>query len=120
MSMDDDSRHYVKSVIDLYLALPETPTRVNRRDRALALELSKRGITHSTIEAALLLASARRLYRPADASPLGPIRSLHYFLPVIEEIIAHPLPNDYLSYLRHKLANCRPKESPADGPRLRP
>jgi hypothetical protein len=117
--MGDDPRSFVKSVLDLYLALPETPTRLNRRDRALALDLFQRGVSRSTIEAALLLASTRRLYRPPDATPLGSIRSLHYFLPVIEEVLAQPLPSDYLAYLRHKLATYRLKNAPANNLRLR-
>ena len=35
--------------------------------------------------------------------PLGPIRSLHYFMPVIEELLAHPVPESYLAYLRSKV-----------------
>ena len=102
--MDNDAQLYVQTVLNLYLALPETPTRVSRLDRRLALELFQRAVPLSTVEAAFLLASARRLCRPADAPALGPIRSLHYFLPVIEEITHHPPPNDYIRYLRHKLA----------------
>ena len=101
--MNNDARLYVKTVLDLYLALPETPTRVSRFDRSLALQLFKRAVPHSTIEAAFLLASARRLCRPIEAPPLGPIRSLHYFVPVIEELIHEPLPAGYVHYLRHKL-----------------
>ena len=110
--MDNDARLYVKTVLDLYLALPETPTRVSRFDRSLALQLFQRAVPRSTIDTAFLLASARRLCRPPDAPSLGPIRSLHYFLPVIEEIIHHPLPDGYVQYLRHKLATWRlPKPS---------
>ena len=47
------------------------------------------GIPLTTVETALLLASLRRANRRPDALPLGPIRSLHYFLPVIEELLAH-------------------------------
>jgi len=32
--------------------------------------------------------------------PLGPIRSLHYFLPLIEELLANPVPHSHLAYLR--------------------
>lgn len=105
--MKDAPNLYVTTVLDLYLGLPETPSRVNRTDRKLALDLYQRGVPRSNIEAALLLASVRRICRQPDAHPLGPIRSLHYFLPVIEEIIHHPLPNGYLHYLRHKLATHR-------------
>src|SRR5215470_8480096 len=57
-----------------------------------------------TIEAAFLLASARRLFRDPALPPLRPIRSLHYFLPVIEEVSAGPLSSDYVKHLRLKLA----------------
>ena len=56
------------------------------------------------VESALLLASLRRL----DAArrwrhALSPIRSLAYFLPVIDELLSHPAPDNYLEYLRLKL-----------------
>jgi hypothetical protein len=56
------------------------------------------------IENALVLAATRRLIRPADAPPLGAIRSLAYFLPVIEEVLELRISPDYFDYLRYKLA----------------
>jgi len=56
------------------------------------------------VEAAILLASARRLLRNPQAPKLGPIRWLHYFVPVIEEIKSTPVSESYLEYLRWKLA----------------
>ena len=41
--------------------------------------------------------------RPADAPPLGTIRSLAYFLPVIEEVLGTRVNPDYFRYLRQKL-----------------
>jgi hypothetical protein len=38
-----------------------------------------------------------------DLPVLPTIRSLAYFLPVIEEIRRQPLPSHYLDYLRHKV-----------------
>jgi hypothetical protein len=35
--------------------------------------------------------------------PLGPIRSLRYFIPVIEELLAQTVPDSYLAYLRSKV-----------------
>ena len=55
------------------------------------------------VESAVLLASLRRLVRPADVPPLSPIRSLACFQPVIEELLAHPVPGKYLEYLQLKL-----------------
>ena len=62
----------------------------------------------SVIENALVLAAARRLIRPADTPPLATVRSLAYFLPVIEEVLDLKVSPDYFQYLRHKLARIAP------------
>src|ERR1019366_7880723 len=41
--------------------------------------------------------------RPAGAVPLGTIRSLAYFSPVIEEVLQLQVGPEYFQYLRHKL-----------------
>ena len=96
---------YVAAVLMLYIDLPETPMRANHTDEALAWKLHEQGVPLSLVEAAVLLASLRRLFRPDDRPPLSPIRSLAYFLPVIAELQQQPLPNGYLDYLRLKLHN---------------
>ena len=55
------------------------------------------------VENALLLAASRRMIRPAGSPPLSTIRSLAYFLPVIEEVLSLRVSPDYFQYLRHKL-----------------
>ena len=50
-----------------------------------------------------LLAAARRLIRPAGAAPLGTIRSLAYFSPLIEEVLQLQVGQEYFEYLRKKL-----------------
>jgi hypothetical protein len=50
-----------------------------------------------------VLAAARRLMRPADAPPLGTIRSLAYFLPVIEEVLGLRISPEYFQHVRRKL-----------------
>jgi hypothetical protein len=50
-----------------------------------------------------VLAAARRLIRPAGAAPLGTIRSLAYFSPVIEEVLQLQVGQEYFQHLRHKL-----------------
>ena len=57
----------------------------------------------NVIENALVLAAARRLMRPADALPLGTIRSLAYFLPVIEEVLVMRVSSEYFQHVRRKL-----------------
>ncbi len=94
---------YLAAVITLYLQLPETPMRASLADQALARRLDRDGVPLKTVESALLLGSLRRLIRPQEAPPLSPIRSLAYFLPVIEELTENPSPENYLDYLRLKL-----------------
>jgi hypothetical protein len=96
---------YVAAVLLLYVDLPDTPLRANPRDQWLAGKLQEQGVPLSLVESALLLASLRRLIRPADVPPLPPIRSLAYFQPVISELLQQPLPDGYLDYLRLKLRN---------------
>jgi hypothetical protein len=94
---------YLAAVLKLYLELPETPSRAGPYVRKTAIELHQRGVTLSTVEAAFLLASLRRLGRPPDYPPLSPIRSLAYFLPVIAELLNNPIPEGYLDYMRRKV-----------------
>lgn len=99
-----EREEYVSRVLRLYLGLAETPGRSSRLDRRLAEELYEKRIELEEVEAAMILASARRLLRSAEAPILGPIRSLHYFLPVIDEVRSVPVSADYIEYLRGKLA----------------
>lgn len=58
-----------------------------------------------TIAAAIRqLINDRRLARDPARPSLGPVRSLHYFLPVIEEILANPLLPAYARYCFSKAA----------------
>jgi len=100
-----DRDNYIKQALELYRGTPGTLGRVRREDRLLAADLHGRGITLSTLEAAFVLAAARRCFRPPDAHPLAPIRSMHYFMPVIEEILVNPPDAEYLAYLKSKLNN---------------
>jgi hypothetical protein len=101
-----DLETYRQTLIDLYLRLPDTPRRLSRFDLRLVRQLWERQIPLTTAETAFLLASSRRAVRRPDAMPLGPIRSLHYFLPVIEELLATPVPQSYLAYLRSIVPLC--------------
>jgi hypothetical protein len=74
----------------------------------LATQLYQRGVALSVIENAFVLAAARRLMRPADTPPLGTIRSLAYFLPVIEEVLGLRISPGYFQDLRHKLQRIVP------------
>jgi hypothetical protein len=100
---DSDTDSYVTAVLTLYLGLPETPLRATSQDRRLASQLHDHRVALSVVESAFLLASIRRLARPADVPALSPIRSLAYFQPVIDELLSNPAPANYTEYLRLKL-----------------
>jgi hypothetical protein len=108
--MDDDGgqEEYIRQVLEGYRKTPGTLGTVRRADRLLAAQLYQRGLSVKVIENALVLAATRRLLRPADAPPLGPIRSLAYFLPVIEEVLELRVSPDYFQYLRRKLERIPP------------
>jgi hypothetical protein len=95
---------YIRQVLEAYRNTPGTMGTVRRPDRLLATQLYQRGVSVSVIENAFVLAATRRLMRPTDAPPLGTIRSLAYFLPVIEEVPNLRVSPDYFQYLRQKLA----------------
>jgi hypothetical protein len=97
---------YARAVRHLYLQLPGTCNRFSRSDRQLAEDLFRRGIPLSALHAALLLATLRRLCRDPASAPLQPVRSLYYFLPVLDEVLLRPLPGGYLQYLESKLKKC--------------
>jgi hypothetical protein len=99
---------YIRQVLNAYRKTPGTAGTIRRPDRVLAAQLYQRGISVSVIENAFVLAATRRLVRPADAPQLGTIRSLAYFLPVIEEVLGMRVNPDYFRYLRQKLERMTP------------
>jgi hypothetical protein len=91
---------YVHALLALYVSLPQTALRrASPADRRLAAQLFDRGLQMTTVQAAILLALDRRDARPPGLPPLPPIRSLAYFLPVIEELILDPPEPGYLGFL---------------------
>jgi hypothetical protein len=108
--MDDgrSQEEYIRQVLEAYRKTPGTMGTVRRPDRVLAAQLFQRRVSVSVIENAFVLAATRRLMRPADAQPLATIRSLAYFLPVIEEVQELRVSPDYFQYLRHKLQRTAP------------
>ncbi len=104
LNIELTEQEFVRRVLALYLSLPQTPPRTGRSDRQLAAHWYRQPLAWTTIESALLLAAARRYLRDPALPPLQPIRSLHYFVPLLDEVLASPLTPEYLQYLRSKLA----------------
>ena len=104
---DSPERRYVRAVLARYLWLPDTPSQSSRHDRRLARSLYERGVPLLVVEAALLLAATRRALREPWLAPLPPVRSAHYYLPVVAEVLANPREPD-LDYLTCLLRRLRP------------
>lgn len=103
-----DASQYVRRVLDAYRAAPGACGAIRKPDRDLAMRLFARGVPPAVVENAITLACMRRLMRPADAPPLGVIRSLAYFSPVIEEVLQLTAGDAYFQHLRNRLARIRP------------
>lgn len=92
---------FVRTVLDYYLWLPGTATVTSRHDRACARALFRRGVPLEVVKDAMAVAVARRTFRQGD--PLPRVRALHFFLPVIDELLEVPCEPGYARYLEHKL-----------------
>lgn len=95
-----------RRILDAYCSLEDTALcRPSRADKRLAYDLAEKGTSFEFIAAAFCLAQIRRLSQPP---PPQPIRSLAYFLPVIQELIDDSPDPAYLLYLinrRDRLKN---------------
>ena len=100
--MTESSAAYVRRAISLYRDLAGGAARPRHSDRQLAEEFQQQGISLALLECALRLAAARRDSRPRTAPPLESIRSLHYVVPIIEELRRSPKMAQYAEYLRRR------------------
>ena len=103
-----DREQYVRRLLQLYRETPTTCGDASARDRQLLERLFHDGVPFTAVEAAFLLAAARRVYRDPRLAPLPPIRSLKYFLPVIREILDTPIDPGEIGFLEWKLRNVEP------------
>jgi hypothetical protein len=101
VSQEDEA--YVRKVLNAYRQTPGTTGKVHPADRRLVAELHRRGVPLTVVENALLLATARRLLRSATVPPLATVRSLAYFLPVIEEVLALRVSPNYFEHIRRRI-----------------
>ena len=96
-------QRYAAAVVRNYVRLPGTPTRASRRDWQLAALLYDRGIPLSVVWSAFVIAAARWAIPSPTQPSLPTIRTLYYFLPAIEEVLAISPDPTYVHYLAAKL-----------------
>lgn len=95
MERKSEKQNYIRRVLDAYRHTPGTTGTVQRNDRLLAATLYDRGVPLIVVNNALVLTAARRIVRSPDAHALQPVRSLSYVLPVIDEVLAGRVSQDY-------------------------
>jgi hypothetical protein len=98
-----DRQSYIRTILNMYAQTPGVAVSAHGSDRTLAGCFFDRQIPIAVVESALLLGSARRMYSGSGVGVLHPIRSLHYFAPIVDEVLQQPLPPNYVRYLRLKL-----------------
>jgi hypothetical protein len=103
---------YIQRLLQRYQETPTTAGHIRPTDQQLARHLFQRGVPLALAFAAFSLAATRRIFRRSQATPLNPIRSLHYFLPILEELVADPPDPSYIEYISAKLRQHKPQSSP--------
>lgn len=98
-----DRGEYLCRLFEAYRATPGTCGVVRQTDRLTAIQLYERGVPLTVVDNALALAAVRRLMRPDAAAPLPVVRSLAYFLPVIDEVLATEVDPRYYQHVLSKL-----------------
>jgi hypothetical protein len=96
-------QQFVDTVFQLYLTMPDTPDRFSAHDCFIAKRWFDDGVSIVQVQQAVILAQVRRAFRRSADPPLNPIRSLHYFTPIIQEIQRNPMDVGYFRYLQKKL-----------------
>ncbi len=109
MSASLTPRSYVTAIRATLEDLPEPHGSFRPDDRRLALELHRSRVPIETFRAAIRLATLRRLLRDPALPPLAPVRSLHYYLPVLDELLRTPPDPAWLHYLAARIASLGPR-----------
>jgi len=94
---------YVRKVLSLYRSTPGVLGHVRKADRTLAGQLYEQRIPLYVVADALDVAAARRVRHNAFSTPLPPIRSLHYFVGIVHELLERPLGPRDIEELRRVL-----------------
>ncbi len=94
---------YVRALLELYVSTPGVLGHVRRADRELAGQLYDRRIPFYVVADAFIVAAARRARHNAFSTPLPAIRSLHYFVGVVRELLDRPLGPRDIDELRRAL-----------------
>ena len=119
---DERADNFVATLKQLLRTRPCVQSVFSTSDEILARHWFQRGLSLERIEQAILLGCVRKYTSWRNNSRRSPIRSLHYFESVLEELHQQNPQPDYWNYLRsrlqrlEKLWNQDPPADPVDRP----
>jgi hypothetical protein len=96
-------RTYVESVRGCFEGLGCTCGKFGAAGTEAARQLQRQGIPINLVLDAMILGACRKFDSWFNGGPAEPIRSMAYFVPLIAEIQAKPLPAGYSTHLRSQL-----------------
>lgn len=96
---------YIREVLRLYVRTPTVLGRVRNADRILAGRLYDQGVPLYAIANAFIIGAARRVLHNGFSTPMPPVRSMHYFVPVLREVLDRPPGYREIQLLQEKLAS---------------
>ena len=99
-------RAYVERVRQLFGEAACVQGTFTPSDERLAAAWQARGIEFETVRRAWLLGCTRKSFSLLDRPSAAPIRSLRYFAPLLEEVLAESFPPDYWNHLQFNLGRC--------------
>lgn len=99
---------YVRRLLELYVSTPGVLGRVRQADRVLARQLYNQRIPLYVMADAFIVAAARRARHNAFSTSLPAIRSLHYFVGIVRELLDRPLGPRDIEELRRVLGLASP------------
>ena len=97
--MNTSSGDLGQKILGVYVRAPDTPDRPSDADRELAKASLQRGTDAENLVHAIKVASIRRQLRDPPWPPLPPVRSLAYYLRVLEDLDQQALEPGYVDYV---------------------
>ncbi len=86
---------YLRTIIELYLAQPDTPTKAKRGDWAIAATFYQRRLPLEIVAHAIRLTTVRRFGRGGD--PLESVHSLAYYRSALDSLTPDTLEASFIA-----------------------
>ena len=105
-SPGQDAATYVAEVRRMFCAPACVQGGFGPADARLAADWQREGVSLETVRRAVLLGSVRKSLSLLDRPDGEPVRSLHYFASLLEEVRRESFPDSYWQHLEFNLRRC--------------